>query len=125
MLNKGKWLNGRKSLTLEAAVVPEVCSIQINAHLELARKEYPHLKGIWFLDVCKGEEELEIDILIGSDYLWNFKAGSKRRGKAEVPVAVETELGWVLSGPLRMATTRCLCILAWVLPAYNTEFFLC
>ena len=94
-------VNGKKSLTLEAVVVPEICSIQ-NAHVELARKEYPHLKGIWFSDVCKEKEELEIDILIGSDYLWSFQTGSTRRGKAGDPVAVETELGWVLSGPLRM-----------------------
>ena len=94
-------VNGKKSLTLEAVVVPEICSIQ-NAHVELARKEYPHLKGIWFSDVCKEEEELEIDILIGSDYLWSFQTGSTRRGNAGDPVAIETELGWVLSGPLRM-----------------------
>ena len=94
-------VHGKKSLTLEAVVVPEICSIQ-NAYVELARKEYPHLKGIWFSDVCKEEEELEIDILIGSDYLWSFQTGSTRRGKAGDPVAIETELGWVLSGPLRM-----------------------
>ena len=88
---------GKKSLTLEAVVVPEICSIQ-NAHVELARKEYPHLKGIWFSDVCKEEEELEIDILIGSDYLWSFQTGSTRRGKTGDPVAVQTELRWALHG---------------------------
>ena len=96
--------DGQKSLTLEAVVVPEICSIQ-NAHVELAHKEY--LKGIWFSDVCKREEELEIDVLIGSDYLWSFQTGITRRGKAGDPVAVETELGWVLSGPLRMQEAGC------------------
>ena len=40
--------------------------------------------------------------MIGSDYLWSFQTGITRRGKAGDPVAVETELGWVLSGPPRM-----------------------
>ena len=40
-------IDGQKPLTIEALVVPEICSIQ-NAHVELARNEYPHLKGIWF-----------------------------------------------------------------------------
>ena len=97
-------IDGQKPLTIEALVVPEICSIQ-NAHVELARKEYPHLKGIWFSDVCKEQEELEIDVLIGSDYLWNFQTGSTRRGRAGEPVAVETELGWVFSGPLKMQGT--------------------
>ena len=94
-------IDGQKPLTIEALVVPEICSIQ-NAHVELARNEYPHLKGIWFSDVCKEQEELEIDVLIGSDYLWSFQTGSTRRGRPGEPVAVETELGWVLSGPLKM-----------------------
>ena len=97
-------IDGQKPLTIEALVVPEICSIQ-NAHVELARNEYPHLKGIWFSDVCKEQEELEIDVLIDSDYLWSFQTGSTRRGRAGEPVAVETELGLVLSGPLKMQGT--------------------
>ncbi|CAB4040249.1 Hypothetical predicted protein, partial [Paramuricea clavata] len=93
----------RKSLArkYEAFVVPEICRIQ-NSHVEIARREYPHLKGIWFSDVSKCQGELEIDVLIGADYLWNFQTGVTKRGKSGEPVAIETELGWVLSGPLRV-----------------------
>ena len=49
-------------------VVPEISSIQ-NGHIELVKGEYPHLKGLWFSDVCKGSDELEIDVLVGADYL--------------------------------------------------------
>ena len=45
-------------------------------------------------------DDLEIDALIGADYLWTFQAGNVVRGEAHEPVAVETELGWVISGPL-------------------------
>lgn len=46
-------------------------------------------------------DELEIDVLVGADYLWNFQKDCTIRGKPDEPVAVETELGWVLSGPMR------------------------
>ena len=57
---------------IEAYVVPEISSIQ-NGHVELARNEYPHLKDLWFSDVCKAQEEIEIDILVGAHYLWNSR----------------------------------------------------
>ncbi|CAB4030305.1 E3 ubiquitin- ligase DZIP3 [Paramuricea clavata] len=94
-------VNGNKVISLEAFVVPEICRIQ-NSHVELARREYPHLKGIRFSDVSKCQGELQIDVLIGADYLWNFQTGVTKRGKSGEPVAIETELGWVLSGPLRV-----------------------
>jgi hypothetical protein len=56
---KLKPVNGNKVISLEAFVVPEICRIQ-NGHLEQARREYPHLKGIWFSDVSKYQGELEI-----------------------------------------------------------------
>ena len=45
------------------------------------------------------------DVLIGADYLWNFQKGCTIRGKCDEPVAVETELGWVLSGPMKGRNT--------------------
>ena len=41
-------------------------------------------------------------MLIGADYLWYFQTGVTKRGKSGEPVAIETELGWVLSGPFRV-----------------------
>ncbi|CAB4035556.1 Hypothetical predicted protein, partial [Paramuricea clavata] len=89
----------RKSLARK--YVPEICRIQTiqNSHVQLARREYPHLKGRWSSDVSKCQGELEIDALIGTDYLWNFQTGVTKRGKSGELVAIETELGWVLSGP--------------------------
>ena len=37
-------------------------------------------------------------MLIGSDFYWDFITGRTIRGRSG-PVAVETTLGWVLSGP--------------------------
>ena len=45
------------------------------------------------------DQELEIDMLIGCDQYWKLVTGQVvRKGKG--PVAVDTNLGWVLSGPI-------------------------
>ena len=92
-------VGGGKVMRIEAFVVPEISRVR-NEHLEIARRNYSHLAQIWLSDVCKGSEQLEIDLLIGADYLWSFQTGSVVRGKVNEPVAVQTELGWVISGPL-------------------------
>ena len=69
--------------------------------MEVVKKDFSHLQNLWFSDVCRTKEELEIDLLIGSDYLWKFHRGQTIRGEPEEPVAIETELGYVLSGPLK------------------------
>lgn len=79
----------------------EISSIQ-NGHVQLAGNEYPHLKDLWFSDVFKAQEELEIDILVGTDYLWDFQRECTTiREKPDEPVALHTEPGWVLSGPMK------------------------
>lgn len=93
-------LQANRVLRLEAYVVPEISNIT-NEHVEVVKNDYPHLRDLWFSDVCQTKEELIIDLLIGSDYLWEFQKGRTIRGEPEEPVAVETELGWVLSGPLK------------------------
>jgi len=93
-------LKSDRALRLEAYVVPEISNIS-NEHVEVVKNDFPHLRDLWFSDVCQTKEELVIDLLIGSDYLWEFQKGRTIRGEPEEPVAVETELGWVLSGPLK------------------------
>jgi len=91
---------GKKKVTLQCFVVDEISSIS-NVHPEVVRKNYPHLHDIWFSDICRHKERLQVDILIGSDNLWNFQESEIRRGGPNEPVAIKTTLGWVLSGPLK------------------------
>lgn len=72
-------VGGQKVIQIEAYVVPEISTIQ-NGHVELAKGECPHVKDLWFSDVCKGLDELEIDVLVGADYLWNFQKERTIRG---------------------------------------------
>ena len=80
-------LQADRSLRLEAYVVPEISNIS-NEHVEVVKNDYPHLRNLWFSDVCQTKEELVIDLLIGSDYLWEFQKGRTIRGESEEPVAV-------------------------------------
>ena len=72
--------------------------------VEVVKNDFPHLRDPWFSDVRQSKEELEIDLLVGADYLWDFQRDRTVRGESEEPVAIETELGWVLSGPPKKAT---------------------
>ena len=91
-------------MKFKAYVVPDISKAR-NEHIEVVKADYPHLKEIWFSDVSKGEETLNIDALVGSDYLWNFQEGETIRGEEDHnPVAVKTKLGWVFSGPLKGKT---------------------
>lgn len=85
---------------MEEYVVPEISSIP-NTFVDLVKSDYRHLKGLWFPDVGKGRDDMIIAVLIGAAYLWQFQKGCTIRGKFDEPVAVERELGWVLSGPMK------------------------
>ena len=43
---------------------------------------------------------MAIDFLIGADYLWYFQGGDIIKGQSGEPVAIQTALGYVLSGPV-------------------------
>ena len=44
---------------------------------------------------------MKIELLIGSDYIWNFFNGGGGGSVEFGPVAVSTTTGWVLSGPVK------------------------
>ena len=88
------WLNlkplrGSSVVSVDAYVVPEISFIR-NRHLEVVKENYAHLKGLWLSDVCMSNEELEVDVLVGADYLWMFQKDLMLRGEPGGPVAVET-----------------------------------
>ena len=93
-------LQGGDGVKIEAYEVPTIAEIG-NQHIEIRKGEYPHLQGLWFSDVNLKDEVLGIDLLIGADYLWSFQKGRTIRGEAGEPVAIETCLGLVLSGPMK------------------------
>ena len=93
-------VEGKKAGIIEVYVVDNICEIH-SKHGEVIRRDFKHLNKLWFSDVCKSKEALEIDVLVGIDLLHTVQDGPAIRGKPGEPVAVKTKLGWVLSGPLK------------------------
>ena len=82
-------------MEMTALVVPCICS-SLTAQPTCF---YDHLSG---LDLADGASEdsdvLDIDVLIGSDLYWELVTGNIVRGESG-PTAIQTKVGWVLSGP--------------------------
>jgi hypothetical protein len=83
---------------LELFVVPHICDPLMHQPVSMSSKKYSHLSQLDLADPSSGEM-LEVDLLIGSDFYWEFMTGETIRGQSG-PVAVKTTLGWVLSGPV-------------------------
>ena len=66
----------------------------------LCQGNFEHLSGLKLADPANGSDRLEIDILVGSDYYGTLLTGKVKRGPSG-PFGVQTELGWVLSGPVK------------------------
>ena len=64
-------VNGKNRMKIEACVVDRISDVN-NEHVEVVKKDYPHLASIWFSDGCISQEILEADILLGKDQLWDI-----------------------------------------------------
>ena len=90
-------------MALNAFSVPRICSDLQGQDFHWVNENYERLKNIDFADTCTVNGPMQIDLLIGSDYIWNFFDGKMIRGEESgqgIPVAVSTKVGWVLSGPV-------------------------
>ena len=63
--------------------------------------KYPHLKNIKFADSYP-RGPTEIDILVGMDFYYSIVDKKCQKGLGpDMPVAVSTNLGWILCGPIQ------------------------
>eukprot|EP00795_Rhopilema_esculentum_P008160 gene8160-14089_t len=86
------------STYVNAYVIPVVCAPISNQAINFAANNYPNLGGLWYADYpAEHKDELNCEILIGSNFYWHFMSGRAIRGRPG-PVALESSLGWVLSG---------------------------
>ena len=85
---------------IELCVVPFICSPISNQMIELAQATYEHLIDLPIADSTGGNSNLEIEVLIGGDNYWSFFSGRLIKGKSG-PVAMESILGYVLSGEMK------------------------
>ena len=69
------------NIYVDAYVTPAVCAALRNQAIEFAASSYVHLVSLPFADFpIEGEKDLNIDILIGSNYYWLFLSGMSVRG---------------------------------------------
>ena len=77
---------------------PHVCEPVTCQPVSICKENFGHLATLDLADPSDGSSPLNIDILIGSDFYWEFVTGDTCRGPTG-PIAIDTKFGWVLSGP--------------------------
>jgi len=85
---------------------PVICEPLAAQPISLYTNSYEHLSDLKLADSFNGNSAHEVDLLIGADYYWELATGRVSRGQ-DGPIAVETKLGWVLSGPVPDAEASC------------------
>ena len=92
-------LKGRDgSRKIEALYFPSICS-PLTTTIDISL--YPHLLDLQLSDLNileRRQSDSSIDILIGSEYYFDILTGEIVRGESG-PVAINSEFGWVVSGP--------------------------
>ena len=84
---------------MTALAVPLICSPLKDQAVQFAQQSFDHLADLKFADRPTEDCDSEVDLLIGNDSYWSYFTEDVRRGESG-PVAMETGLGWVLSGPI-------------------------
>ena len=92
------------TLNIAALVVPTICHPLTSQPINYSQDHYTHLKGLKLADTAGASDKLEVDILIGSDAYWSLVTGKIIRGR-NGPIAIQTKVGWVLSGPTKPQET--------------------
>ena len=89
-------------LTISALTFPVICwplALPLNVSTS-----YAHLHGLELADgPCISARS--IDLLIGSDYYWNFVTGEMKRG-VEGPIAINSKFDWLLQARLTEPLTK-------------------
>ena len=84
-----------------SAFVNEICQPLANQEIKFARENYPYLSDLELADFNYDDSSMDIDILIGADYYWQFIENYTVRSENGVgPIALASKLGFILSGPI-------------------------
>lgn len=92
--------NSDLNIYVSCYAVPVICSPLACQPVQFASSHYSHLRNLELADsTSDGQGPSDIDILIGADFFWHIVTGNFIRGE-HGPVAMETKLRYVLSGPV-------------------------
>ena len=84
-------------IPISTLVVPTIAAPIQNA-VPIALSTMPYLQGLKLAHPVTSNKNFTIQILIGADYYWKFVQDTIIRGDG--PIAQESKLGYLLSGPL-------------------------
>ena len=96
--------NGER-LNVEA-LVSDICYPIENQAIEVAVEQYPPLQNLPLADSNISNSPLEINVLIGSKDYWRFIEKKQVKGSESGPVAIESKLGFILSGPFQITGNK-------------------
>ena len=85
-------------LELSLLTVPMICEPLSGQPVNFARERFHYLADSNLADNSSYGDTHDISILIGADQYWSVVTGNVLHGRG--PTAIETKLGWVLSGPV-------------------------
>jgi len=87
------------TIHLMFSIVPLICEPLSCLPIAYTKEKYRHLSDLYLADFSRVGDELHVDPLIGSDHYLQLVTGEVIHGKSG-PTAINTYLGWVLSGPV-------------------------
>jgi hypothetical protein len=94
-------VDGLTKQTLTACAVKNLVKHHKVVDWSKEKTKFSHLKSVPFEPLPQDES---IKILIGSDYPSLLGSSETKTGTADQPIAHQTPLGWICSGPLRGKT---------------------
>ena len=98
-------IKGSDNLTvyINAFVVPVICSPLSNQAISIARGMYTHLRNLPLADWGDGSMDLDVDVMMGADYVHTVLLDHVVQGEQPFsPAAILTRVGFVLSGPIQL-----------------------
>lgn len=84
-------------IAISALVVP-VISAPVKNYVNSSLLGLSYLRKLRFAHPISNEDSFEITVLIGADFYWDFMENNVIKGHG--PTAVESKLGYLLSGPI-------------------------
>ena len=90
---------------IDCFVVPLICAPVSGQCIDLVKDKYPQLQDIELADDNCKSTNLDVDILIGADFINHFVSSKQRKIEGGL-VATNTLLGWVLNGGVRNEITQ-------------------
>ena len=89
-------ITGEK-IPISVLIVPTI-ALPLQNPVHTSIKEFPYLRRLPLAYPLTDNEKFEISVLIGADYYWQFVQDHVIQGSG--PTAVQSKLGYLLSGPL-------------------------